>query len=138
MKRTVKNALLRYALTLSAGAAMVWLVLDLHGFAEKTTAADRYLVLSNAFTIPGTVLLMSGILTLISGTGALDGLTYALNWLKLTLLPFGKQPRYMDHVERRKNRPKFRGGFLLICGALFLAVAVFFLVRFYEYYPPKH
>lgn len=62
-------------------------------------------LLSNAFTIPGSILLMLGLLVLISSTGAYDGLTYVLRWLRMTLLPFGasKHERYYDDVQRRRT-----------------------------------
>ena len=136
MKQSLRDALTRYGITVACGAGLVWLILDLHGYAALTAMVDRYRLLSNAFTIPGAILLMMGLLVLISGSGAYDGLSYVLNWLKLTLLPFGKQERYYDHVQRRHARKKPNGGFLIITGAAFLAVAILFLVLFYSLY--KH
>ena len=134
MKNSVRSVLLRYGITAACGAAIVLLVLDLHGYSSLTTDLERYRLLSNAFTIPGTVILMIGLLVLISGTGIFDGLSYVLNWLRLTLLPFGKQERYYDHVQRRHARKTPNGLFLIIVGAAYLAVAIVFLVLFYTIY----
>jgi len=137
VSRKMKGILLRYGIAILFGAGLVWLVLHLHGYAALTEEADRWKTLSNAFTIPASVLLMVGVLVLINNTDALDGLTYALNWLKTTLLPGSKQPRYTDYVEHRRARPKGKSAFLFIVGFAFLAVAVFCLIKFYQFYTPK-
>ncbi len=132
----MKKAAVKYGLSILLGMGMVWVVQNNYGYNSGMEPVQRYLVLCNAFTIPGTILLMVGILVFISGTGALDGITYALRWLRLTLLPFGKQPRYDEYVKARRERKKVSGGFLMISGALFLAVAIVFLVLFYSVYTP--
>lgn len=134
MSDRVKRALLCYGVAAAVGAGMVWLILDLQGYAYLTSDMARYRLLSNAFTIPGSVLMMLGLLIALSSTGIYDGLGYTLRWLRMTLLPFDstKHERYYDYVQRKRSAPKLHGGFLILTGALFLAVAVVFLVLFYQ------
>lgn len=135
MKSFLKKSFPRYVITILIGAGLVWLTLDLHGYSSLTSQVDRYRLLCDAFTIPGMILLMLGLLVLVSGSSGLDGITYVLHWLRLTLIPFGgKQPRYADHVQRRRERKKVHGGFLIISGCLFLAAAIVFLILFYSLY----
>lgn len=136
MNKQVKHVLLRYGITLALGAALTWLILDLQGYAYLTSDMARYRLLSNAFTIPGTIMLMVGLLVLISSTGVYDGLGYTLRWLRMTLLPFdtAKHERYYDYVQRKRSLPRLHGGFLIVCGIIFLAIAVVFLILFYQVY----
>ena len=137
MSKSRRRTLIKYGVTVLLGAGLVWLTLELQGYAYLKSDMERYRLLSNAFTIPGSILLMLGLLVLISSTGAYDGLTYALRWLRMTLLPFGasKHERYYDYVQRRRTRPKVHGGFLMVVGGAFLAVAVVFIFLFYRARP---
>lgn len=137
MKGRSRHTLIRYGLTVLAGASVVWLVLDLHGYTLLTSDLERYRLLSNAFTIPGSILVMLGLLILISSTGVYNGLGYAMRWLRMTLLPLDtvKHEKYYDYVQRKRSIPKLHGGFLMVVGGAFLAIAVAFLILFYQVKP---
>ena len=135
MSDKVKSALLRYGITTAIGALLTLLVLDLHGYVNAATQLERYRILCDAFTIPGLLILMLGCMVWIAGTGALDGISYALKHLATMLLPFahGKDERYYDYVSRKQEkRGKGSCVFLLLTGSGFLAVAGVFMVLFYS------
>ena len=132
------SILLRYGITMVIGALLVWLVLDRYHFADMTSNVDRFRLLADAFTIPGVVFTMIGLLVQIARFGAFEGLGYMGSWLRKRLIPLGstKQEPYLDYVLRKRQEKKASGFFLILCGLVFLAVAVVFMVLFYQIY--KH
>jgi hypothetical protein len=97
---------------------------------------DLYLILCDAFTIPGLLMLMFGLLMTISNQGALDGLGYvAINGLKM-LIPGAatRMERYKEYVERRRANRVKGYGFLYVVAAVLLAIAGIFLILFYSLY----
>ena len=70
---------------------MTYATLTLHGYSELATAAEKYRLLSDAFTIPGSILLMVGLLVAISNAGNFIGLGYAVQHLKDMLVPFSRK-----------------------------------------------
>ena len=136
MSRKLRNLLLKYGISLLLGAGLAWLTLTLHGFSETTALSERYRLLSDAFLIPGTLLLMLGLLVAVSNAGSFIGLGYVLRYTIARLIPGGrvkKEERYYDYRKRRMEQKKARGySFLIVSGIILIAVSVFFLVRFYQ------
>ena len=113
---------------------MAWTYIALRDFAGAALV-DQYRYLCDAFTIPGTLLLMVGCLISLSNEGALDGLGYAVSFGIGMIIP-GRgaraQEKYADYVDRRRSK-RLRGyGFLYISGAVTMAVALVFLGLFYS------
>ena len=122
-----------YAVTVLCGAALFAVILVLHGFFTAETVLDRYRILCDAFTIPGVIIIMFGLLFLIANTGALDGISYAVRGLGRQLIPFLRiqNEKFYDYVQRKSAKRKKRScAFLFITGAAFLAAAVVFLILF--------
>ena len=136
MKKKWVGPLLRYGLTALLAALMTLAVLELHGFAQAATQADRYRILCDAFTIPGVILLMLGLLVWISDMGTFDGLSYSLRYAfrRLFFVGGAKTETYYDYKEQKKERRRQRSGysFLLVVGGVFLAVAIVFMILFYR------
>lgn len=132
----LKNVLLKYGIALFVGALMAYAVIELHGYAAAATAAERYLVLANAFTIPGVILIMCWALVFVANEGAFEGISYAVTYAVKLLIPgtgSNRQERYSDYVERRRAKGKAKGyGFLFFVGAAFLVAAIVFTVLFYN------
>ena len=98
---------------------------------------DQYRILCDAFTVPGSLLLMIGCLVWASGHGALDGLGYVLSFATTSLIP-GKRKdveRFYDYVQRKREKRTKGYGFLLISGLVTLAIAMVFFALFYSVYP---
>lgn len=104
-----------------------------HGFAEFSTA-DKLRVICDALTIPGTVLVLVGLLIWVTNQGTLYGLGYiAGNGLKALIPGKGleRTERYADYVSRKKEKKITGYGFLYISGGVTLALAMVFLALFY-------
>lgn len=130
MKRFVK-----YACAAVFVGLTVWLYLGPREF-DGAEPLERYRMLSDAFTVPGVLLLMLGCLCRIGDLGALDGVAYALTvaFRSLTRFDRGVAESYGDFVARKRERRKKGYGFLLLSGGVTLAVAVVFLILFYRLY----
>mgnify|MGYP003294970745 CR=1 FL=1 len=93
---------------------------------------DIYKILCDAFTVPGVVLILVGVLIIISKDGLFDGLTYTLSHLFQALIPGrigDKNEKYYDYVMRKRGQretPIWK--YLVIPGAVFLFISIVFLV----------
>ena len=137
MMKDRRTLLLKYGITAAVGGFMAWSVLDLHGFALAETLADRYRILADAFTIPGVILLLSGVLVLIANEGMFEGISYVVSYAVKMLIPgvSKEQERYADYVERRREKGPVKGiGFLFVTGGVFMAAALLFVALFYSVY----
>ena len=114
---------------------MVWGFVALREEFPTAPLVEQYRILCDAFTIPGIMLLCVGAMIWVSNAGALDGLTYVFSYAIGALVPGGrKHQKFLDYVEhRRENRVKGYG-FLLISGAVTLAIAGVFMILFYQVY----
>ncbi|MBQ8835032.1 MAG: DUF3899 domain-containing protein [Oscillospiraceae bacterium] len=139
MSKTLRGNLIKSAVALALGLviayAFVSLRVDMKNLSE-VELVDLYLILCDAFTIPGLLMLMFGLLMTLSNHGALDGVGYlAVNAFKM-LIPTAatKMERYKEYVERKRaNRVKSHG-FLYVVAAILLALAGIFMILFYSLY----
>lgn len=135
MSKNVKANLLKYGISIGVGLLIAYTYVSLRDF-ETLELADKYRTLCDAFTIPGVLLLISGLLVTVSNEGALDGLGYILMQGLSMLIP-GKGPgteRYADYVERKRNNRLKGYGFLYISAIFFLVIMLVFLILFYSVY----
>ena len=139
MSAAAKGNLMKYGISLAIcllmSYAFVALRVDIRNLAA-VAPMDLYLILCDAFTIPGLLMLMCGLLMSVSNQGALDGVGYVAAHAFRLLVPGAatKMERYKEYVEhRRANRLKGYG-FLYVVALLFLALAAIFLVLFYSLY----
>lgn len=104
---------------------------------EEAALVDQYLMLCDAFTIPGMLLIMVGCLIWASNLGALNGLSYVVRIAVFSLIPGKRLERdeaYGDYVARKREK-KLKGyGFLFISGLIVMAVAMVFMMLFYSLY----
>lgn len=134
----MKVLLKRYLISVGIGLLLFALVIINHGFFSADSLKDKIRILADAFTIPGTVILMFGFLMMVSGTGVFNGLGYAMKNIARVFIPgagLKNQGTYYDYVtkkkeERGKNPTKF--GFLIITGIAFLLVAVILILIYYQ------
>jgi len=136
MKRWQSN-LLKYGITTAIAASLVWFHMDLQGYASAAVPAEQYRILADAFTIPGMLLLMVGLLVVISNEGMFEGLSYVVSYAVKTLVPGMNKghERYGDYVERKREKGPVTGfGFLFVVGAVFMAAAGVFIALFYTVY----
>ncbi len=137
-----KAKLIRYligtAVCLIIGGSLAVFIANNYGFKTTADRAEKYRILCDAFTVPGVLLSLGAALIAIYNTGLFTGLTYGLRGLKDMFLPFLQQ-KYVPYREYRKQKmeKKVTGySFILFAGLAFMAVAVYFLIRFYAVYVP--
>lgn len=114
-------------------AVMAWLYLAPRNFAGAAGKA-RYLLLCDALTVPGVLLLCAGALVWVSNLGALDGVRYGLRLAYRALIPgkrLQKEENYRDYVTARRGRPVKGYGFLLISGTVTIAASLLLLMLYY-------
>lgn len=140
MSGKVKTNLLKYGITGAVALAMsvsyVLLRDDGRPGFWAWPMVDKCLVLCDAFTIPGIVLLGVWCLVWIGSQGGLDGVSFIVKYAARKLIPGnrGKQERYADYVQRKRANRAGGYGFLFVVGAIFLAAALVFMALFYGYY----
>lgn len=135
MSKRVKLLLAKYGGSAAFVALMAWLYINLRDF-DGAKLVDQYRMLSDAFTVPGILLLMFGCLIWISNLGALDGLAYAVSFAIRSLIPGAryKDEKYADYVERHREKRLKGYGFLFISGGVTMVVAIVFMILFYNLY----
>ena len=139
MSKNTGNRLLKYGITAGIGLLMAVMCffsdvsLDSLGCLP---AVELMKVLCDAFFVPGTFILMFGLLSWVASEGALDGVGYLGSCLVKTLIP-GKRAefeRYGDYVMRKRGSRKTGFGYLCVVGLIFLAIAAIFWMLFYMLY----
>ena len=139
MSSPLKKNLTKYGISVSLSLLMAYAFVALRVDFEnpgETALVDWYLIICDAFTVPGLLFTMFGCLMSLSNQGAMDGLGYvAVNGLKM-LIPGAatKMERYKEYLERRRAN-RIRGyGFLYVVGLGCLAISGVFMVLFYTLY----
>ena len=136
MSKRAKIGLIKYGSCAVFVAAMAAFYISQRDFAGGALV-DRYLILCDAFTIPGLMLLLVGCLIWVSNMGALDGIAYAINFCVRSLNPgarHGMDEKFGDYVARKREKRLKGYGFLFISGGVTMAVAIVFMILFYQLY----
>jgi len=138
MKDKLKRILISYGITIVAGLLITALVLWLRDYSNSLGQADKYHILSDAFTIPGVLIFGIGCISWVSFSGFFDSVTYIVRHTVEMLIPGAKKKdqTFYDYktekAEKRGERKKI--AFLLITGIAFILVAVIFLLLFNKAY----
>ena len=108
MSKELKNNLFKYGITTLIGAMMAFTTMKSYNLAEAATDMEKYRILSDAFTIPGVILIMVGLLVMVSNGGFFNGMAYAFSYAARLLVPGVSKDvgRYGDFIERRAQRGK--------------------------------
>lgn len=135
MSKRLRNILLKYGITAAFCGALVVFYCSVRDF-SKMELVERYRTLCDAFTIPGLLALCFGALLWVSNDGLFYGLGYCLEVAWRALIPGAryKMERYYDYVERKKGKKVTGFGFLFVCGGVCMAIALIFMVLFYQLY----
>lgn len=108
---------------LAMSAAVLW---GCGGFAQPDTRT-MYIVLSDAFFVPGIMLVGFGILMFVSYEGFFDSLSYSVRQVFTTVFFFFRKderyPQYYDYKMKRAQRRKKPGHAVWITGVGFLLLA---------------
>lgn len=133
MKKSLKVNILRCLSAAAVGGAVAWWYANSR-WEEDMSLVEQYRVLCDAFTIPGAMMVLFGMLMSLNNLGALDTIAYLMSFLPRMLAPgaFGEPEKLIDYVERRREKRSKGYGFLYIVGFIYLGIAIFYLVRFYS------
>ena len=136
MKKEKLNKRVSLIVCLVIGGFLAYLYVGLRDFAG-VSLMEKYRMLCDAFTVPGLLFLMLGLLMSISKQGALDGVTYVVSHGLKMLIPghHDKQEKFIDYVQRKREKNKGKSfGFLYLTGAIYMGIAIVFLILFYNLY----
>lgn len=138
MKEFLKKAL-PYIISAAVGT-LIFIIIIL---AKKIWTADEthvvMQILSDASLVPGILLAGVGLIIFASNGGAFDMLAYAVIRFFDLFRRDVKNKKYKDFYEYREaKKDKKRGmAFMLIVGAVFILIAVIFLIVYYQTIPPE-
>ncbi len=136
-----KKIILQYSITAVCASIFTLSILWLRNFWTETDLAQKYRILSDAFTVPGVILIMVSLLIWVSSEGFFDGITYALKQVSGMFIPSVgrkyKHVKYHEYKAEKKEKRLHGYWFLLFVGLVFVAIAVVFLILFNSVYVPK-
>ena len=136
MSGRAKTLLTKYGCCAAFVALLAYVYISARDFAGAELW-EQLVMICDALTIPGSLLILAGAMIWVSNMGALDGLSYAVTWTIKSLIPgarVGMDETYADYVERKREKPIRGYGFLFIAGGITMAVAIVFLIayRFFD------
>ncbi len=134
MSDKLKSSLIKYGTSAIFALLIAFLHISLNkGFADMELT-EKLRVLSDAFTIPGVLLIMAGALVWVTNQGTLYGVGYITSMGLKILIP-GKglemTEKYADYVERKRSKKISGYGFLFVSGGITLAVGIVFMFLFF-------
>lgn len=123
----MKRGWIKYAAALLAGAAAVCAILFGKAYFGLETAKERLRVLSDAFLVPGLVLILAGCMVWIVRQGTFSGMGYTVRkiWNSLHSKEYqdGHRESYAEYRERKSaKRTPFL--FLILTGAFYLLPSI--------------
>lgn len=133
MNEKIVSYLKKYIISFVILGVSTWFILALREFSQADAATVRYLNLADAFTIPGVIMLMAGVLVWVSTTGNFDMLTYGLLRAKEAFIPSptAKDEKFYDY-KMRKEKKRIKGySFLFISGGIYMIPAIIFNILYY-------
>lgn len=133
MRKSLKVNILRCLSAAAVGGAVAWWYVGSRWEADMSQVM-QYRVLCDAFTIPGAMMVLFGMLMSLNNLGALDTIAYLMSFLPRMIAPaaFGEPEKLIDFVERRREKRSKGYGFLYIVGFIYLGIAIYYLVLFYR------
>ena len=122
----MKKRLIQYGVCGVVGALIAYWIMNSKGlFSLGYSTADVFLILSDAFFVPGILITLFGVLLWIATTGLFDSIGFAFSSAAHALLPFIRHDHKtfydykMEKAEKRGSTPYF----MLIVGAFYLILA---------------
>lgn len=135
MSKLAKTRLKKYGISIAICVLLGAWYLSQYELSSLTTV-ELYKALCDAFTIPGMMFVLSGMLVAVSNEGALDGVGYVLGYAVRMLIPgrHHEKRTYRDYVDAKREKRVKGYGFLFIVGGICMAISLVFLVLFYSVY----
>lgn len=134
MSKAFKSLLIKSVVALVLGLGVAFAYYSSRS-EDVVGLVEQYRVLCDAFTIPGLMMILVGLLLWLSGLGALDAIGYLFRYVIQAFVPgVTKVSHYLDYVEEKRESRAKGYGFLFIAGGILMAVAIVYLVLFYGVY----
>ena len=132
MQSNLKTTIIKYSISTGISLGLVFFILWLHQYWDQTELVEKYKILSDAFTVPGLLFILVGLLVALTNEGSLTALGWMLKRMFKLLNPFSDKniERYSDYMESRQKVTGF--SFLFYTGLAFAAVSIVFLVLYYS------
>ena len=130
----MKQKLVKYAITLAVGLLIALAVSFVRSLYWLTNAKDIIMTICDCFTVAGAVLVCFGLLIFCSNGGTFDMLSFGmLKVVGLFKRNPGKEDRQTFHEYREAKQGNKRSfGYIVFCGLFYCAVAVVFLIIYYN------
>ena len=132
MSDRLRNNLIKYGSCVATGLLVGYGYISGHGFFDQPLV-DKYRLLSDAFMLPGFLMVAFGLLIFLANEGSFTGIGFIAQKAVGFLIPFlykKKGETYREYVERKTAKPTQGYGFLVIYACAFLAVAAVFQVLY--------
>ena len=132
MSDRLRKNLIKYGSCVAAGLLTGYAYLAGHDFFNQALV-DQYRLLSDAFMLPGFLMVAFGLLIFLANEGSFTGIGFIAQKAVGLLIPFlykQKGETYREYVERKTAKRTQGYGFLFFCGCGFLIVSAVFLVLY--------
>lgn len=130
---------MKYLITLLVGLVFAGTLCLTNGLVSETDPVKVYKILSDAFTVPGMMLVCIGCFQFCVSHGAFYGIQYAVhsllvnhNWSRTR---FKDKETYAEYVEAKKAKAgdnKSGTPYLFYVGLLFILISVVFVVAYHN------
>lgn len=132
MKRPERKTVIKYGIAIAVAALLGWMYLAIqkseYGAFANRTPIDQLRLLCDVFTVPGLLLVLSGLLVMVSNEGAMNGIKYLGHYMYHMFVPGkrGSTKRYADFIEEQSGKRVTGYGFLFVVGGVCFAIALVF------------
>lgn len=131
----MKKTIIKYTVASLIAVAMAFGVMFLKDLFHLTDLLSIYMALCDAFTVPGLLYLLFGLLLMVARGGSFDGLAFAVRNIFVRFksnADFKNRETYYDYKERKRKARKEASNilFIFVIGAVFSVVAVVFLILY--------
>lgn len=133
MNEEKKALLIKYTVCFVIASLMTVGVFAINGFFTDSVAINLR-ILSDGFTVSGTLFLLFAGMMFISGEGALLGIGFVVRYVVLTFIPMGRkrQETYKDYRARKMTEIKKQGDHaILLTGLFFFLIGIVLMVILY-------
>ena len=130
-----RKLLFKYSITVAIGAIIAVFLMWQHNLLGAESNMSRFHILSDAFVVPGMLILLSGVLVWVSNFGIFDTLGYAGSRVGSMFIPFYRKSfdhqTFYDYKESRKGKRISGYSFMFVVGGAFFIIGVVFLILYF-------
>lgn len=126
---------IKYIIVYAVEIALFFMVLSIRDIYTKTDAKEIFLILTDAFSVPGVLVVLFGLLVFCSNEGAFRMLAYSIRTLFSVFKRNPADRKYRTYADYKmaKDGNNASFGFLIIAGGTFCILAVVFLILYYTH-----